>query len=146
MSDKWYRIIVFNLGNVYICSMLGEETRLWRHAHFLMIWARLLALIHSPGSPLSLTGLQWTPGPWFNIKMSSCQYRKSHCGYKTVVRSSYLHSGISYTGKITSLYWIGALVAVYGTHSQTVVKLMSFVPNCAYFPDFSTLKMICFLL
>ena len=28
-----------------------------------------------------------------------CQYRKSHCGDKTVVRSSYLHNGISYTGK-----------------------------------------------
>ena len=47
-------------------------------------------------------------GPRFNIKMSSYQYRKSHCGDKTVVRSSYLHNGISYTGKITSLYWIRA--------------------------------------
>ena len=45
-------------------------------------------------------------GSWFNIKMSSYQYRKSHCGDKTVVRSSYLHSGISYTGKMASLYWI----------------------------------------
>ena len=43
-----------------------------------------------------------------NIKMSSYQYRISHCGDKTVVRSSYLHNGISYTGKITSLYWIRA--------------------------------------
>ena len=41
--------------------------------------------------------------------MSSYQYRKSHCGDKTVVRSSYLHNRISYTGKISSLYWIGAL-------------------------------------
>ena len=48
-------------------------------------------------------------GPWFNIKMSSYQYRKSHCGDKMVVRSSYLHNGISYTGKMTSLYWIRAL-------------------------------------
>ena len=43
------------------------------------------------------------------IKMSSYQYRKSHCGDKTAVRSSYLHNGISYIGKITSLYWIMAL-------------------------------------
>ena len=50
------------------------------------------------------------PGPWFNIKMSSYRYRKSHCGDKTVVRSSYLHNGISYTGKMASLYWIGAQV------------------------------------
>ena len=36
---------------------------------------------------------------WFNIKMPSYQYRKSHCGDKTVRRPSYLHNGISYTGK-----------------------------------------------
>ena len=53
------------------------------------------------------TGVE--PGPWFNIKMSSYQYRKPHCGDKTVVRSSYLRIGISYTGKMSSLYWIGAL-------------------------------------
>ena len=47
------------------------------------------------------------PGPWFNIKMSSYQYRKSHCGDKTVVRSSYLHNGISFTAEMSSLYWIG---------------------------------------
>ena len=45
------------------------------------------------------------PGPRFNIKMLSYLCRKSHCGDKTVVRSSYLHNGISYTGKMTSLYW-----------------------------------------
>ena len=28
--------------------------------------------------------------------MSSCLYRKSHCGDKTVVKSFYLHNGISY--------------------------------------------------
>ena len=50
-----------------------------------------------------------TPGPWFNIKMLSCQYRKSHCGDKMVTRSFYLHNGISYAGKISSLYWIGPL-------------------------------------
>ena len=36
------------------------------------------------------------PGHWFNIKMSSYQYRKSHYGDKMVVRSSYLHNGISW--------------------------------------------------
>ena len=52
------------------------------------------------------------PGPRFNIKMSSYQYRKSRCGDKTVVRSSYLHNGISYTGKMSSLYWIGSQFAI----------------------------------
>ena len=52
------------------------------------------------------------PGAWFNIKMLSCQYRISHGGDKTVVRSSYLHNGISYTSKMSSLYWIGAQVRI----------------------------------
>ena len=53
-------------------------------------------------------------GPWFNIKMSPYRYRKSHCGDKTVIRSSYLHNGISYTGKMSSLYWIGAQLSSQG--------------------------------
>ena len=64
-------------------------------------------------------------------KMSSYQYRKSHCGDKTVVRSSYLHNGISYTGKMSYLYWIGALVywepfswlTSVGTNRNTVIRL-----------------------
>ena len=51
-------------------------------------------------------------GARFNIKMSSYQRRKSHCGDKTVVRSSYLHNGTSYTGKMVSLYWISPLVSI----------------------------------
>ena len=57
-----------------------------------------------------ISHVQKLPEPWFNIKMSCYQYRKSHCGNKTVARSSYLHNGISYTGKTTSLYWIRALI------------------------------------
>ena len=51
-------------------------------------------------------------GPWFKIKMTSYQYRKSHCGDKTILRPSYLHNGISYTGKMSSLYWIRAQVSL----------------------------------
>ena len=47
---------------------------------------------------------------WFDIKMPSYQYRKSHCRDKPVIKPSYLHNGISYTGKTASLYWIEALV------------------------------------
>ena len=50
---------------------------------------------------------------WINIKMSSYQYRKSHCGDKTILWSSYLHNGISYADKLTSLYWIRALALIY---------------------------------
>ena len=41
--------------------------------------------------------------------MSSYQYRKFHCEDKTILRPSYLHNGISFTGKTTSLYRIRAL-------------------------------------
>ena len=51
-------------------------------------------------------------GFWFNIKMSSYQYRKSNCGDKTILRPSYLHNGISYTGKMTSLYWFSPLTLI----------------------------------
>ena len=50
---------------------------------------------------LAQTVLAWEAGGWINIKMSSYQYRKSHCGDKTILRPSYLHNGISYTGKMT---------------------------------------------
>ena len=75
----------------------------------------------TPGNPACGTAFcnfSWTlqtPGPRFNIKMSSYQYRKSHCGDKTVVRSSYLHNGISYTGKMASFYWSRPLLATFSS-------------------------------
>ena len=80
-------------------------------------------------------------GPWFNVKIPSYQYRKSHCGDKTVVRSSYLHNGIFYTGKMASLYWIRAPVfSIHNTDSvpklctqpikQKWLLLMTACPGC----------------
>ena len=66
------------------------------------------------------------PGPRFNIKMSSYQYRKSLGGDKTVVRSSYLHNGISYTGKMSSLYWIGAQVLFHHSISPYFLWLVCY--------------------
>ena len=64
--------------------------------------------------------LAWySPGPWFNIKMSSYQYRKSHCGDKMILRPSYLHNGISYTGNMSSLYWIRALISPLQPHPMS---------------------------
>ena len=63
---------------------------------------------HTKNGTMTLPLLVTKTGPWFNIKMTSYQYRKSHCGDKTILRPSYLHNGISYAGKITSLYWIRA--------------------------------------
>ena len=77
------------------------------------------------------TGVGWDAGPRFNIKMSFYLDRKSYCGDKTVVWSSYLHNGISYTGEITSLYWIRALgkMAVFSEKifSDAISWMKSFV-------------------
>ena len=56
--------------------------------------------------------------------MSSYQYRKSHCGDKTILRPSYLHNGISYTGQITFLYWIGAR-DIGNHHADSKVTMLS---------------------
>ena len=56
--------------------------------------------------------------------MSSYQYRKSLCWDKTVVRSSYLHNGISYTGKVSSLYWIRAQVATCQSRTHLVILML----------------------
>ena len=71
-------------------------------------------------------GSWWRKVPvgWFNIKMSSYQYRKSHCGDKTILRPSYLHNWISYTGKTTSLYKSGpraSAVMVLTLFSQNMI-------------------------
>ena len=71
----------------------SQSEKTWRNSHRQIF----VNIVQGPSGP----------GPWFNIKTSSYQYRKSHCGDKTVVRSSYLHNGISYSGKMTSLYWFG---------------------------------------
>ena len=64
--------------------------------------------IHSLCSKITIScpKFKLKSGAWFNIKMPSYQYRKSHCEDKTILRPSYLHNGIFYTGKMTSLYWI----------------------------------------
>ena len=78
-----------------------------------------------------------TSGPRFNTKMTSYQYRKSHCGDKTIWRPSYLHNGISYTGKTTSLYWIGALEQTPMSEHLQQVKVNTLRPreNGSHFAD-----------
>ena len=75
--------------------------------------------------------------------MSSYQYRKSHCGDKTVVRSSYLRNGISYTGKMSSLYWIGALDAFFIRVSWSLVP--SIATRCHDPFSTFTIDVYCFL-
>ena len=69
--------------------------------------------------------------------MLSYQCGKSHCGNKTIVRLSYLRNGISYTGEMASLYWIGAqglfhhlLRHLYYKISQSLKDWMLESSNC----------------
>ena len=103
MADNFQHYPLWN-----VCGMTKYDVISWSTSHgtctrLVLCCIRCLCLpILYRLSSLALNGAR------FNIKMSSYQYRKSHCGDKTVVRSSYLHSGISYTGKMTSWYWIRA--------------------------------------
>ena len=83
--------------------------------------------------------LRQDPGSRFNIKMLSHQYRKSHCGDKTVLRLSYLHKGISYTGKKTSLYWIRAQI------SSLPISLQSYMQYrvCSTEPTYNGIWLFC---
>ena len=73
------------------------------------------------------------PGPRFNIKMSSYQYRKSHCGDKTAVRSSYLHNGISYTHKTASLYIDGLMQEKHHSSALTMKLHLSCIKSSIYY-------------
>ena len=120
-KDNWMVCLIYEFYHwthpcrilLYQARHLSERKRLfsWQFKFFikyLEAWWHIYALVNSD---IFGSGDGLSPGPWFNIKMPSYQYRKSHCGDKTVVRSSYLNNGISYTGKLPSLYWIGALVS-----------------------------------
>ena len=80
----------------------------------------------------------WWPGPWFNIKISSYQYRKSHCGDKTVIRLSYLDNGISYTGKMTSLYWISPPGLLYQQGMWKKKKTLHWCPGSMHWQGISS--------
>ena len=110
---------IHTFGNVNCILGLDLKWQLIEHLRIKknMVVRVYVSVIH-PNAPYCLC--LWCSGPWFNIKMSSYQYRKSHCGDKTVVRSPYLHNGISYTGKMSSLYWIGALVKMIVFYMEAV--------------------------
>ena len=101
---------IFTLSQQEVFSLFHAPTHL---SICLLVWTNITILakdLRYLPKLLWIDASYHKAGPWFNIKMSSYQYRKSHCGDKTVVRSSYLHNGISYTGKMTSLYSIGAQI------------------------------------
>ena len=99
----------------YCLSKCFVLTWMYNSGNAMKEWYTLSALLCSyviPTLLLSISQKLKASGPWLNIKMSSYQYRKSHCGDKTILRPPYLHNGNSYTGKTTSLYWIGAQMII----------------------------------
>ena len=97
MNVPWY----YELRSVSIISCYAASKQI-RH--------RGPRMVRHSDKQMWLLTLTSTTGPWFNITISSYQYRTSYYGDKTILRPSYLHNGISYTGKI-SLYWIRTLVS-----------------------------------
>ena len=77
----------------------------WDRTVGLLQW--LLNMVHGMKA-------QWTPAKFGEMILqeqemgpdsSSYQYTKFHCADKTVIKWSYLHNGIFYTGNMASLYW-----------------------------------------
>ena len=81
-SGCWNQNIPGELGQYHDCWRLGSLRRRDISNHG-------IEYVRGTGS-----------GGQINIKMSSYQYRKSHCGYKTILRPSHLRNGISYTDDI----------------------------------------------
>ena len=114
----FFKILTIDMINVSACSLVKADL-------YLMSVIDLVTQGARASTALVLTMFSWYilaseyvtyTGPLFNIKFTSYQYRKSHCGNKTILRPSYLHNGISYTGKTTSLYWIRAQIVVIHEH------------------------------
>ena len=104
---------------------LGLRWDIFQHAAFYHLYCDCNILIIRSYGLFAISNPS-SAGPRFNIKMLSYQYRKSHCGDKTVVRSSYLHNGISFTGKMSSLYWIRAQVLDRVWHITVSVNVQAF--------------------
>ena len=67
--------------------------------------------------------LTYQNGWSFNIKMLFYQDKKSSCGDKMVIRSSYLQNRNSYTSYMISLYWIRAQTST-GTPCWPVIVMV----------------------
>ena len=93
-------------------SLARSKLRLCSANHMPGYWSNLPCDWPSTAWVYSEQETENGPRAQFSIRMTSYQYMKSHCGDKTILRPAYLHNGISYTGKTTSLYWIGTQVII----------------------------------
>ena len=104
-----------SLGSITIKSIFSVQSYAAFSAH---LYLQLCE--HTSNEILQMTSRS---EPWFNIKVLFYQWTKCRCGDKTVLRSSYLHNGISCTGKMTSQYWTRALLYVHLDRDEWSLKL-----------------------
>ena len=101
----------------YQTGLIGKRSLADLQSLQMTSWSRKVS-VYELNIYVYIRNFFWTIHAWNELllviisaitpKATYCQYRISHCGDKTIWRPSYLHNGISYTGKMTSLYWIGA--------------------------------------
>ena len=118
-------------------AILDKPSDIWFKAWFLFYMIHCMAVsfyvelcyngTHG-GFNLKMSSNQYkvpirSPGSWFNITMASYHYMKSHCGDNTAIRLSYLQTGISYTGKTTSLHWIPHTIVLNILHPAVDVRI-----------------------
>ena len=130
LRDKFCILIQIHSVNYVPKDLIGNYAALVQL--MALWWARWQVIALNQLWPSWLTHLRIT-WDWFNIKMSSNRYRKSHCGDKTILRPSYLHNGTSYTGKMTSLYWIRAQVSIASTSYLRAAFICNIMFYWAYF-------------
>ena len=104
-QPKWWRTQECNQESMSVIAHITSNKQMLHNVWWKMSATQRLSHHHID----AIADMMCWSGPWFN-KMTSYQYRKSHCGDKTVVRSSYLHNGITYTGKMSYLYWTRAQI------------------------------------
>ena len=95
------QVLNLSVGKKVLSISIGEQALsifIWETSVGYIHWGTSVEYVHWE---TSVEYIHWVTGGWFNIKMPSYQYRKSHCDEKTVARSSFLHNGISYTDKVT---------------------------------------------
>ena len=79
------------------------------------------------GDRLKPQHLGWpatTISTWFLLLpyVNYMEWRESYCGDRMILWSSYLHNGISYTGRMTSLYWIRPKINTMAMYNSCLIN------------------------